>query len=344
MKVFQHSIDLPAQWDTLTESSFQTRAFLAYCEVHNPCGQRYYSLEHEGRMTAGAVVYSLRLDLFTFLNTRSPIAVNVVGVPCSVAASGVVGSEDECGVLLGLLARAERGFLLALNLDTPLKIPGLLPARTLPTVVLRNRFRSWEEYRAGLRSPYRRWVTRVEQAGAGLERTEHPCCQFSDTMYSQYLEVLARSKGRLETLTPDFFRHLPKPFTLTSYGLAGREVGWRICCQMVAPPKKTFTFFMGGVDSSMNQSVPIYFNILLDVLKNGIENGATTIDFGQTAEIPKLRLGGQVEERCMLITHSNPALRFLLRMLKSFLEYRAHAPGAHVFAGEPVRASGMEGG
>jgi hypothetical protein len=57
----------------------------------------------------------------------------------------------------------------------------------------------------------------------------------------------------------------------------------------------------------------------------------TTLDLGQTAEVPKTRLGGSIVEKGMFGWHSNPVARHLLGIGRGLLEYRTTVPEAHVF-------------
>ena len=81
----------------------------------------------------------------------------------------------------------------------------------------------------------------------------------------------------------------------------------------------------------MNKQFNTYFNILLGVLKEGIERRASVIDLGQTAEIPKLRMGGKLVEKMMLGYHSNGLLRKFLKAGKGLLEYSTNFDKTHVF-------------
>ncbi|GAH30063.1 unnamed protein product, partial [marine sediment metagenome] len=69
----------------------------------------------------------------------------------------------------------------------------------------------------------------------------------------------------------------------------------------------------------------IYFRLLIEVVRSGIETGANSIDLGQTAEIPKLRLGGESIPLYMFATHSNPLYRSILHSTIGMLQYRSNA-------------------
>ena len=124
-----------------------------------------------------------------------------------------------------------------------------------------------------------------------------------------------------------FFKNLPESFLLTTFSLKKKVIGWHITIQ----EDKKLNFFLGGVDYNNNQKYAIYHNILIDILKQGIESKAELINFGQTAEEAKCRLGGVVEDRFMFAFHKNKILNFLIDRFSSRLEYRYNVPSMQVF-------------
>jgi hypothetical protein len=318
--------DLPDTWDSRCDHYFQTREFLVHTEKYNPCSQRYYLLEGDSGFSAGAVVYTLPLDLLTFLGIKSPIHMKIVGIPCSVSCSGIVGEGDPVVRLLQKIRIREKGLLLVLNLDRLPDLSFMVPARTLPTVLADRCFGSWTDYLAALRAPYRRRLRIIEQRSAGLRRENLPCSAFDDRMYAQYLEVFNRSKAKLEKLDLVFFKHLPPAFTLTALYHGTGLAGWYITVSF----RNGIYFFLGGVDYQSGREHETYFRNLVDIMKQGIRRQAAFIDLGQTAEIPKLRLGGRPCEKYMLGSHSFRPFHGLLRLGKGLLGYKRRVPEAHV--------------
>jgi hypothetical protein len=321
------ALDLPKRWDALAANYFQTKEFLAHAERYNPCKQRYYLLLRNGVLEAGAIVYTLRIDLFTYLAIPSPLKMNIVGVPCSVSSSGLVGNRLLFPDLFEHLKRHEMGLLLALNLESNTLIPGVTSGRTFPTVIMLNRFQSWKGYLQSLRSDYRRRCHLLSRPFKKVTLKRGSCSRFDAGMYHQYRQVLKRSKGKLETLSLKFFQNLPTSFQLTTYHSQEDLLGWYI----TKAYEKQFYFFLGGIDYKLNKKFNTYFNILFSVVREGIEKGASLIDLGQTAEIPKTRLGGEIVEKFMIGYHTNRLLKKLLDAGKGILEYPVTVPKTHVF-------------
>jgi hypothetical protein len=318
--------DLPEQWDELASDYYQKRAFLSHCQEHNPCRQRYYLLSTGGRALVGAIVYTLRLDLLTYLGIRSPMKMQIVGVPCSVSSSGLVGDASFQGELLRRIMSQEKGLVACLNLDTlPENVPAAV-GRTWPDIVFTNSFQTWEQYISTLRSPYRRRLLQVQEDASRFALHTGPCLSFTREMHAMYLEVFGRSEGKLEKLDAAFFRHLPESFCLTTYAAEGTLHGWTITHR----DGERFSFFLGGQHYRYHPK-KLYLVQLITVLRHGIASGARMIDLGQSAEIPKMRLGGHPREKIMLGFHSRPMLRAILRTGFGLLSYRKHFPETHVF-------------
>jgi len=319
--------ELPGSWDDLAEDYFQTRIFLEHTEKYNPCHQRYYLLFENGVLQTGAVVYTLRVNLLTFRSSGMVYKMNIAGIPCSVSSGGIPGNRKYVHNLLNFIASFEKGLLLALNLESGIKKGRMVLGRTLPSVTFENSFSSWDGYLESIRASYRRRIRLLATSGRTLEKKQIPCASFTEEMYRQYLEVLKQSKGKLETLTKDFFQHLPPEFHLTVLHQQDIPAGWFITVHF----REKQYFFLGGIDYAMNGKFNTYFNILTEIIREGIERGASVIDLGQTAEIPKLRTGARLNEKYMLGTHSNLLFRQFLKAGKSFLEYSYHGEENHIF-------------
>lgn len=321
---------LPDRWNCLADDYFQTKEFLIHTEKYNPCQQRYYIYTQGNDFKAGAVVYTLCLNLFTYLSLPSPIKMHVVGIPCSVSSCGILGSFDVFSNFVSQLKIKEKGTLLILNLNKTPNVRDMAITRALPTITVLNRFKSWDNYVNSLRAKYRRRLQHLSSAFYGVKEHRSDCSKFSGAMYDQYREVLKRSKGKLETLMQPFFQNLPLNFSLTAYYHQQDLLGWYISTRF----KEKYYFFLGGIDYRLNRKYHTYFNMLFKLLREGIEKKASIIDLGQTAEIPKTRLGGRIIEKKMIGHHSNWMLRKILQFGKGILGYRAKIPETHVFKEE----------
>lgn len=309
---------LPLQWNELAENYFQQTKFLLYTERFNPCKQRYYLCFENNQLLAAAIVYTLQIDLFTFVRIKSPIKMHIVGVPCSVSSQGIFGDEHSLALLKKHIYKTERGFILFLNLEEKPESNSFASGNTLPTIILRNRFKSWNEYISSFRSSYRRRINQINCQDENLRFVRIPSSEFSLEMYQQYLNVYKRSSGKLEKLNIDFFKNLPLEFKLTVCSMNKKVIGWKIGLE----DQGTYYFFLGGIDYSQNKIHNTYLRLLTRIVRDGIENNAQFIELGQTAEIAKMRLGGIPQPLYMEARHSLNVLNYIIKVCSPLLEYK----------------------
>ena len=318
--------ELHKNWDEFTNSYFQTQSFLQHAEKYNHCEQRYYEYYKDGDFVGGAIMYSIRLDLLTYLKIKSPIKMNVVGIPASVSASGVFGDEPIIRRLKNYIYKGEKGLVLFLNLENKPKNTKLASGKTLPTIILKNDFDSWNDYKSKLRANYRRRINQIQTNNNVILKTV-ACSSFSEQMYEMYLQVFNKSKEKLEKLSFNFFANLPPEFQLTISEKNGLMLGWNITIKH----KNFLYFFLGGIDYKFNKENNTYLQLLTNIIRQGIDQKVEYIDLGQTAEIPKMRMGGLLEERFMEGKHSNKFFNKLLKMSEKSLAYNRELEKIAVF-------------
>lgn len=326
-KCLHESSKLPIEWDDLADNYFQQTKFLQHTEKFNPCKQRYYLCFENKKLVSGAIMYSLYLDLFTFIKIKSPIKMNIVGVPCSVSSQGLIGQNESIEALKQYITNAEKGFKLFLNLKNKPATVLSASGRTLPTILLQNRFSDWNNYKSALRSNYRRRLNQINSRNPtiGFERKQN--IDFTQEMYYQYLQVYKRSSGKLEKLNVDFFKNLPKEFILTACYNKDVLLGWNLALEI----KETCYFFLGGINYKHNRKYNTYLRLLSFLIKNGITQKFKYIELGQTAETPKMRMGGKPIELYMEASHSNLLLNKIIKLSSSLLEYKAKLENTTVF-------------
>ena len=318
---------LPSEWDELAENYFQQTDFLLHTEKYNLCHQRYYLGMEGNRLVSAAIVYSLRLDLLTYLKIKSPLTIHIVGIPCSVSSQGIFGEAFAIDALKNHIYGAEKGFFLILNLKDEPIIGSGATGKTLPSVVLSNHFADWQDYNSSLRTGYRRRLRLINQPEKCISFEKKPCSEFTEAMYLQYLEVFKRSSGKLEMLTFDFFRNLPSDFILTVCNKNDDVIGWNIALS----DQNTYYFFMGGIDYKENRIYKTYLRLLSSIVRDGIEKRSDFIEMGQTAEIPKMRMGGNPIPLYMEAHHSNFFFNKLIKLTGKLLEYKRKLENTHSF-------------
>ncbi len=315
-----NAILLPSEWDNEAPLYFQRSAFLQYADLFNPCNQRYYLMWQKNELLAGACVYTLPIHLFTFSHIPSKVYMQVIGLPASVSAPGIFGRiKTDTEKLIQYILSHEKGLILGLNLPTHLHVQPAVEMKMMPTVIMQQNYDSWNEYLSSLRSPYRRRANHILQAFNEVGEVRTECSAFSEKHYSLYLQIMQQTKNKLETLSFDFFKHLPDNFYLTSYYHQTQLLCWHINCR----DEDQLFFFFGGHDYQLLNNYHSYFNNLFGILKEGIEDGFSQIDFGQTAETAKMKTGGQMAEKRMFLYHRNFLIRAILKLCKPLITYKS---------------------
>jgi hypothetical protein len=328
----QKVCNLPDSWNMLAANYFQRTEFLCHAERYNPCKQRYYLCMEGDNPLAAAVVYSLRLDILTFIHLKSPIKTHIIGIPCSVSSPGIFGTEEGIHKLKDYIFKTEKGFVLALNLESKPDDGCYASGKTLPTIVMENRNLGWDDYITSLRSDYRRRLNKLFLKDNQLTFNRISSGEFNPEMYLQYLEVYKRSEGKLEKLSHGFFKNLPSEFIVTTCSSGGKLLGWNIALS----DHNIYYFFLGGIDYSLNKTYNTYLRLLAKLIEEGINAGARTIELGQTAEIPKMRMGGNLVPRYMEAHHSIGLFDKLLKINSKALEYKRKLEEAH-----PLKEGGL---
>ena len=289
-------------------------SLLSLLERVNSCKQDYHI--EKGTFI---VSYRLRMDLLNLWGRLSlRINTNVVGLPISVADPGYMGSEDQVEGFLG----KQRGLWVVLNGERPFSVP----AKTLSTFVFRNRFKSFSEYINALRSPYRRRIRRALDKGKDLRVQK---ADFTEDHHRLYMAVIGRSDHPLEILPMEFFRDYHGDI----YEFRSKE-GRLLAFVQTERNKDRLRFLFCGFRREDVEEFDLYYNMLLWIVRLGIEEGVSEIDFGQTSEESKLKIGCQERERFLYIHHNNPVLRWILRRLLPLFSYRPYPRSHRVFKEE----------
>ena len=318
------SMELPEDWDGIAgDNIFLRRSFLSHLERVNPCGQRYGYLMEGGSIKVICVDYDLKLDIFTYSFLSLKLPVRIMGIPCSVSKPGFA-------VLPGFEASlAERfqtlkGAKLILNSNT--KLPGA-EGVTLPTCKLPLSWGSMEDFLGSMRSPYRYRLKKALKKWAGVEVEYLDPAEFDQDLYRMYEQVYEKSEAKLEKLSPEFFSRLPLPAKLIQASAQGRALGFAA----VVENGPELIFLFTGFDYSLQARYDTYLNLLLEIVKYGLERGFSRIELGQTAEETKLKLGAALHPKSMYLFHSNPLINKLAGRLAGVLSYRPPNFDFHVF-------------
>lgn len=289
---------------------------LSYLESLNPCQQTYHS-----NQSAFMIQYHQTVDIFNFmprLKFRMPL--KIIGKPYSVSEKGYFGDNKAVSSLI----KTTKGLSLVLNGDKGLDLPY---AYTLSSHQFHNRFTSFDHYLGSLRSHYRYRVKKALNKSSAIEMSNIDQKDFSQEHHALYLEVYENSKDQLECLSLRFFREFPSELYEFRIGTTGELLGF---VQLLQDSTK-LTFLFGGFKQEENRAYDLYMKMLIEIIRIGIERGVDLIEFGQTAEETKLKLGCVAVEKYLYVHHSNKLLQFLISKLLPLVSYKAHGISYTVF-------------
>ena len=319
--------ELSPGWDELSDFYFQRKEFLSYLHKYNPCSQRYYELYCGGKLTAGTVVFTIKFNILTFVNIPSPLKVQIIGLPVSVASPPVIGNPEEFEYLLSEIIKSESGLIFGINFQKDYIHDKVINMRSLPSVVLKLGCNNFNSYERSLRHDYRRRIHRIREKFAGVTPVITDCSSFNQEHYSLYIQIMKKTTTKVETLSFESFKNLPSNFMLTTYYVDNKMLCWHIVCR----DSDLMFFYFGGMNYSLRDKYQSYNNNLIGIVEDAFKLKYETIDLGQTAEIAKTRLGGVLSDRRMFFYHRNPMVLSLLRLFRNVIAYTKTNKEPHVF-------------
>ncbi|MDY0235582.1 MAG: hypothetical protein RBR71_06110 [Gudongella sp.] len=280
-------------------------------EKTNPCEQRYINEED-----LFIVLYKQRINILNFTKLF-PLYINatIVGLPISLSEKGYFGDEKRVEDYINSI----KGLAIVLNADKPFSAYG----KTLSTFRFYNRFASFDEYLECLRSPYRRRILLALKRRKELQIRK---AVFTDKHYSLYKSVLNRSKYPLESMPLQFFENWDSEI----YEFLSLEDELLGFVQLKQIGDKLYFIFCGFEKENIKR-YDIYINMLIWIIEVGIKKGVTEIDFGQTSEETKLKLGCEEREKYLYINHSNIVLDKIIKFFLPRFSYKGYEIEHRVF-------------
>lgn len=323
--VFSRARELPDIWDSgCSGNPFLAQALLAILEKVNPCGQRYYLLEIEDGVSV-FVTYRHRLNICTYRAGRLRIPVTILGIPCSVSAPGLRITEQGMSRFTRALREISGGLII---LNGPLLPVDRICGRgmTLPNCELEIKWPDFATYLDRMRSHYRYKLLRAVNCFQGVRTTVLSSKdRFDDGIYHLYEQVYNHSRYRLEKLPIAFFQQFPGIITL--FSVKDTLLGFTHTMKH----DRELIFLFGGLDYALNRKFQTYVNMLLHIIRTGMDQGVHLVNFGQTAEGIKTRLGCRLRPRYLYVRHSNALLNTVVHRSAGLFGYSSSTPGYHVF-------------
>ncbi len=312
----EHARELPGEWDDLAADNYALqKRFLTVLETATEA-EKSYHLFHDGQGRLDSIVFLQRVAKFNltqYTPFNVPVAANLLHVPLSVTRPGMVLGE-RTRVQVECFVKSLRGYSLILNWDKPGTFADMVAGTMSPQVSLRLRWKSFDDYLASQRSAYRHRLQKALKKGRELRfRFLVDNREFEDVYHSFYLRLNSTSRIRIEKLDISWFRSDLGRILICEHD--GKPQGF---AQAIENGKELVWAFVGHCQHD-NAQRDIYLNLILRLIRHGIENGFEVFEMGQTAEEAKLRLGGTYTHLQALARHSFPLMHLGCRLVMPML-------------------------
>ncbi len=194
------------------------------------------------------------------------------------------------------------------------------PCMILP---LSSDWNSFDDYLAAMSSKYRVRAKRAFKKGKDLKKiefNEEQIVEHKKELHQLYLKVCESVDFNLMTLDQEYFvelkKRLKEKYKLFAYFLDGKLIAFFTTIQ---DKGETHAHFL-GMDASYNPKYQLYLNILYDIIRVGIEEKSSLIDFARTAPEIKSSVGAEPRELFIFLKHKNTLSNKILKRVYKFLE------------------------
>lgn len=245
--------------------------------------------------------------------------------------------ESEKYALKAMAARPEDLKIIAYEKSLPAEIPkGWHLKNSMPYAIFYNNYASFEEYLNCLTKYYRKSIKKSLSKLEELTIMEEQGNNFTKEHYLLYQAVADKSRYQGFYMSMDFFTKISLKHEYISFYRKNKIVGW----VLLLPTGQRIYAPICGFDLKINKHYDIWRNLHVQTIKKAIINKYKTVDFGDTAEEGKIRLGCTLEPRYLLIKHENKLFNALLTCTPWF-EYKPLSPmGRSCFKEDVNKATG----
>jgi len=331
IKIFDKAQDLPPEWDERAGNNpYLHRNFLVFLEKEFPQQQKYYIFYNSKNQpdTIFTTFKNKNLNLGLLTKRKLIVDATMVAVPIWVKRPGMVIGDETQKNALDYIKKLKGCKFIQCITDPKIK-QGFIRGTAAPACTLDIKWKTFNEYIAALRSNYRyRYNKALKKSAPLIMEIQKDNAEFSDELYELYNQVEKNAKIKIDRLPIGFFRsNLFKNLVFYSNTPDKKPVGF---VQLLENGDELIFEFV-GFDYDSNAQYQTYHRMLLEIIRYGIENGFKKIDFGQTADDTKLKLGCHYEYLNVYLNVSNPFKHFLFKVLAKFIDYKPLKPNFNVF-------------
>lgn len=273
--------------------------------------------------------YYAKLNLLSFQKGKIRKKVRIIGLPPSISLEGYHLKNDQGMNEMINWLKGQSGHTLVINSEE--RLSGCFSCvPTLPSVIFENTFESFEHYLNELRSHYRYRAIKALKKFESVEQKQNET--FDSALYDLYDAVYQNSEYPLAKNEMVFFERFPG--TIEQFYIGEKPIGF--CQYHIA--EGTLYFMFCGINYEELKTYDTYMNMLLIIIRRGIEAGVKIIDLGQTTETIKQKLGGTLKPLYICHFHKNRVIRSLMKRAMPMLGYALPKTRYHVFKNEGDRS------
>ncbi len=227
----------------------------------------------------------------------------------------------------------------------PLLNLGYQCIESVPMNSFRPSFQDLQHYCAALRAHHRikikRSIGKLKSMDVEISILTDPneiIRAYTPEVHSLYHQTLKKANIKFENLPIEFFHeltiHLRDQIDLIILSKNSKIVAFSWCLRGSA----TYHMLYGGIDYEMNSKADLYFNVMYASLDRALRQQVSKIQFGQTANVFKARLGCYSEPLYVFVKGLGPLISQIVRYGAHLLVAREPAaPAFNVFKSHTVK-------
>lgn len=199
---------------------------------------------------------------------------------------------------------------------------------------LRKEWNSFEDYLQAMSSKYRTKVKRGIKKSKGITKMELNAFQIetlNDKIYELYSSVKDNANFNLFELHPNYFlalkQEMAEDFKLIGYFKNDELVSFYT---LIKNGHILDAHFL-GYDKKVNKDCQLYYNMLIDMVKHGIENQYEVVEFARTAMEIKSTIGAEPRDLKIYIKHPNGFLNLLVSRVTKLINPKIDWEQRHPF-------------
>ena len=341
-RVFNSVADIDrAAWEQVCLVSgapvFMDLRFVAAVEASmQPCCRFWYLIvdDDDGRPISCAGLHAMTIDLTDFADPRltkiikwmpgmskfrrlKALFCSLPGTPGdrSIALTPAANSAQVLALVDGVLDKlaTQNGVDAVMYKEfAPAELEWMNPLLDLgyrkivipPMHLLPPSFANFAQYRAALRSSYRKQVNRSMRklTKTGIEAkvlndADEILRLYTPDVHAMYCEMVAKSDVKLEVFPIEYYQQLTKQLAgqieLLALVKDSRIIAFGWCLY----DRSTYHMMYAGLDYSLNREFDLYFNLMYAGFDRALQKRVERIHVGQTATVFKARMGCESEQR-----------------------------------------------